>query len=195
VKQLAIHFPHKPTWGGKRRNAGRKPAGKHAGVSHLARERFQRALPVHVTVRVAEHVYNLRSRRCFSALAKAFTAAAERLEVRIIEFSVQGNHVHFVVEAGSNDALARAMKGLAVRMARGLNRVMHRRGRVLGDRYHAHVLRTPTEVRRALRYVRTNAVKHGAARGARDIYTSPVADVSLPRASTWLLREGWRRGG
>jgi len=182
------------TWGGKRKRAGRKPNGDRAGVSHLARERFGRLLPVHVTVRVASHVYNLRSRRCFSVLAKAFAKAAERLGMRIVQFSVQGNHVHVVVEAESNAALGKAMKGFSVRVARGLNRVMKRRGRVIADRYHAHVLRTPTETRRALRYVRTNAVHHGLVAHERDDeYASHVADVALAWPHTWLLRAGWRR--
>jgi putative transposase len=184
-----------PTWGGKRKNAGRKPNGARAGVSHLARERFGKLLPVHVTVRVANHVYNLRSQRCFSVLARAFAAAAERFGVRIVQFSVQGNHVHLVVEASSNEALARAMKGFSVRVARGLNRVMRRRGRVPGDRYHARVLRTPTETRRAVRYVRRNGVHHGVVATAEDdAYASHVGRVSLPTPHTWLLREGWRRG-
>ena len=38
------------------------------------------------------------------------------------------------------------MNGLGTRVARRLNRVMQRRGKVLDDRYHEHILRTPSEV-------------------------------------------------
>jgi putative transposase len=191
MRQTVMKFR---SWGGKRRGAGRKPNGEKAGMPHLARQRFGRSLPVHVTVRVAKHVYNLRSQRCFSVLKSAFQRAAERFDVRIVQFSVQGNHVHLVVEAASNEALATAMKGFSVRVARGLNRVMGRRGRVFADRYHAHLLRTPTETRRALRYVRENAVHHGVVGHANaDPFASHVADVDLPAPRTWLLREGWRR--
>jgi putative transposase len=101
-----------------------------------------------------------------------------------VQFSVQGNHLHLVVEARSSGALSRAMQGLSILVAEGLDRVMHRRGRVLGDRYHAHPLRTPTEVRRALAYVRANARKHGVATAPRDPYASPAADVALPAPHT-----------
>lgn len=141
---------------------------------------------------MARHVYNLRSRRCFSAVGRALAAAAERFGVRIVQFSVQGNHMHLVVEAATNEALSQAMHGLGVRVAKGLNRVMNRRGRVFADRYHARVLRTPTEVRRALAYVSENATHHGIAPG-RDPYASPRTDVPLPEPQTWLLRAGWRR--
>lgn len=180
--------------GGKRRRAGRKPNGVEAGAPHLTRERFERTLPVHVTIKMAEHVYNLRARRCFSLVARALGAAAERFGVRIVQFAVLGNHVHLVVEASSNEALSTAMKGFAVRVARGLNRVMSRRGRVVGDRYRAHLLRNPTETRRVLRYVRTNAARHGlVAHGTKDAFTSPVVEVPLPLPKTWMLNDGWRR--
>ncbi len=180
-------------WGGKRKNAGRKPSGERAGVSHLSRERFARTLPVHVTVRMANHVYDLRTRRCFSVIGRALVAAGDRFGVRVVQFSVQGNHVHLVVEAASSEALSRAMQGFSIRVAKGLNRLMKRDGKVLGDRYHARALRTPREVRRALRYVRENSRHHGLEAGARDAYASPNADVALPMPATWLLRVGWRR--
>jgi hypothetical protein len=41
-----------------------------------------------------------------------------------------------------------------------VNRVFGRRGSVLADRFHLHVLRTPREVRHALSYVLMNARRH-----------------------------------
>ena len=43
--------------------------------------------------------------------------------------------------------------------------MMGRKGPVLQDRYHAHVLRTPAEVRNALRYVLGNFESHAERRG------------------------------
>lgn len=202
VRQTTLRFR---TWGGARKGAGRKPRGATAGVSHLARERFARRLPVHVTIRMASHVVNLRSRRRFSAFVRVLAMAAERFGVTIVQFSLQGNHAHFVVEAPGDAALSRAMQGFGVRVARALNRVMKRRGRVLADRYHAHVLRTPHEVRRAVAYARDNARKHAShawsnavavRRGsvaAVDPFSSTGGDVVLPPPRTWLMRVGWRR--
>ena len=111
-------------------------------------------------------------------------------------------------------ALSLGMRGLTVRLARGLNRIWGRVGRVLADRYHSRVLRTPREVRNALVYVLQNARKHGAwsVRGAPDPFSSGRAfggwkerPVIIPRpedapsflaqARTWLLGRGWRRHG
>lgn len=157
------------------------------------------------------------------AVRRALVAARERLGGRVVEFSVQSNHVHLVVEARDRDALSRSLKGLAIRMARSLNRSRGRSGRVFADRYHARALRTPLEVKRALAYVLCNVRKHAAERGVllpggwmdacssaawfdgwatrgaveRALGLGRVAQGAAPVATahTWLLRVGWRRHG
>ena len=55
---------------------------------------------------------------------------------RVVHYSLQGNHAHFIVEAAGREALGRGMKSLGARLARAVNRVFERSGRVLEDRYH-----------------------------------------------------------
>src|SRR5262249_35488275 len=127
TKQLALSMP---TWGGKRRGAGRKPKGERAGVSHRAREELGRRTPVHVTLRMADHVWSLRSRRSLRVIEGVLCDGADRFGVGVVQFSVQGTHIPLLVEADDRRSLARAMKGLSVRLARGLNKLMGRTGRV-----------------------------------------------------------------
>jgi REP element-mobilizing transposase RayT len=191
ARQLELRLHRR---GGPRPGSGRKPNGARAGVSHLRRPQFARLLPVHVTLRMAPHVYNLRSRRSFSVIGRALGKAADRFDVRIVHFAVEGNHIHLVVEASATEALSRAMQGFSIRIAKGLNAMMRKRGRVLGDRYHARPLRTPTEVRRAVAYVRNNHRKHMAqigeplARDYVDEFSSDGAGIELPAPHTWWLR-------
>ena len=181
MRQTVIKFR---TRGGRRRGAGRKPTRERAGVSHLRRPVLKARFPVHVTWRMRKDVWNLRSRRCFRVLERAFYAGANRFGFRLVHYSVQGNHLHLLVEAKDATSLARGMNGMGVRVARGLNRVMARHGGVLDDRYHAHILRTPTEVRRARAYLLQNARKHYGLAGA-DPYTSTVA---VMEPDTFLMR-------
>ena len=179
--------------GGRRPGAGRPKTGT-AGVSHAARPRLASRFPVHVTLRALPHVYSLRAGRCFRPIRRAFRAARERLGVRLVEFSVQGNHIHLVCEAADAQALARALQGLQIRVAKALNRVMGTRGRVFADRYHAHILRTPTEVRRALAYVVGNLSVHAVRRGSASSSGADPRSSAAPghdataAPHTWLLR-------
>src|SRR5512143_1682472 len=196
----------------KRERRRGRPA-KHERVPHLVRE-VKARYPLHVTLRMLPHVWQLRSRRCYTVLERAFYAACEKFDTRIVHYSVQHNHVHLVAETGDARALARGIQGLAIRMAKGLNRVMHRGGRVFGDRYHARPLRSPTEVRKALVYVYGNARKHEARFGTTfppdwvdpcssarwfDGWAMPIdrADTAAPVATPklWLLTVGWQRAG
>lgn len=185
------------THGGARKRAGRKPKGDKPGVSHLRRPALAARFPVHVTVRMLPHVWNLRSKRSFRIFDRAVRVAANRFGMRVCEFSMQGNHIHLVLEATDRGALSRGMKGLGVRLAKGLNKLMDKSGPVFADRYHEHILRTPSEVKRAVHYVRRNHAKHVAERGGRlpagsvDPYSSASTEhgIVLPEPHTWLLRQ------
>jgi REP element-mobilizing transposase RayT len=207
-KQQAFEFPH--GWGGVRKGAGPKPRGERPCVSHRTRSALRTRLPVEVTMRVKQGLPSLRGLREFAALRGAMVAGCKRDGFRLVHFSVQSNHLHLIVEGDCRPTLSRGLQGLAVRMARALNRLWRRFGSVFADRYHDRILRSPTEVWNALRYVLCNARKHGAwtSRSRPDPMSSapwfhgwneaqPEAEESspTPHARTWLLRDGWSRIG
>lgn len=194
--------------GGRRKGAGRKPKEAKAGVPHVRRETVTPREPVHVTMRVAKGIWNLQRGRLSEEVLQALGDARQRLGVRLTQFSVQANHIHLIVEARDTPSLSRAMKGLAVRLARRINQVMGRKGPVFPDRYHAHVLRSPTQALNAARYVRDNSKRHAAQIGKRwrwekDPYAAgPCAQTFLdslrslvvaPRA--WVLQWAWAQLG
>jgi REP element-mobilizing transposase RayT len=181
-------------------------------VAHTARPKLSGREPVLVTVKVRQGLTSLRVQRVLRAVSSALVQAKQRFGVRLVEYSVQREHVHLVAEAESKAALALAMKGLAVRLARAINRALARKGTVFSERYHERVLSSPRQVRHALAYVLCNGRKHGHAQasGWLDPCSSAASfdgwSRSLARASsapgpklaapeTWLLRIGWRRGG
>jgi putative transposase len=203
-----FEFPN--GWGGVRKGAGRKPAGKEAGVSHRTRAALQARFPVHVTMKVREGLPSLRRTPEFTALRGAIASGCERGGFRLVHFSVQSNHLHLLVEGSCRSTLSRGLQGLAVRMARALNRLWRRWGSVFADRYHDHILRSPREVWNALRYVLCNARKHGGWRsssrhdpcssaawfdGWREGPIEAAESSMTARARTWLLSKGWRRRG
>jgi hypothetical protein len=211
--QLRLKLPKARAHGGERKGAGRRPARERAGVSHHGRDEVTKESPVHVTMRVLPHVWNLRSGRSLAAVESALGGIRGWREFRVVHFSLQGEHLHLIVEAEGNRALSEGMQGLTVRIAKALNRMMGRRGTVFADRYHAHVLRTPAEVRNALAYVLLNHRSHmlriraRSDAAPRDRFSSAASfdgwsDAPAPDAPTvtslpqsWLLRAGWRRRG
>jgi REP element-mobilizing transposase RayT len=180
-------------------------------VPHARRPTLAARHPVHVTLRIARGLPSLRRGRTFRELERAFRGGRERFGFRLAHFSVLSNHVHLVVEAEGAPSLSRGMQGLAVRMARAVNRILGRTGTVFAERYHARALRTPREVRNALAYVLVNARRHGLwlRRGAVDPCSSGrwfdgwaeskrvvgLERAPVARARTWLLRLGWTRYG
>lgn len=202
------------TWGGRRRGAGRPRRQARAAAPHRAREPFRPAQPVHVTLTMRDHVWNLRSERSFAVIHGALDGVRPRADFRVVHFSILGNHVHVLAEADGPGALANGVRALSIRLARRLNGMMDRRGPVFEDRYHVHVLRTPAEVRNAVRYVLGNHARHAGGWGEQvsvrwnDPFSSAVvraprtgqlslfAEPVVREARTWLLRRaGGERGG
>jgi REP-associated tyrosine transposase len=204
-RQLPLPLPKR---GGRRKGAGRPRTRSHPGlvgpgIPHLRRGGFPARHPVHVTLRVQQGVGYLRSYQRAKVVEDALRAARERFGVRIVHYSIQGNHLHLIVEADSAAALSRGMQGLATRIARRLNALAHRRGSVFVDRYHAHILSSRRAVAHAVRYVLGNYRHHtrehlpprwdDTLSSARYTRTAPDEEAPVTRPRTWLLRVGWLR--
>ena len=190
-------------------------------MPHESRDAFPARYPCHVTLKAREGIASLRSVSVVKEVESSFRRC-DRKGFRLVHYSIQGDHVHAIVEANGPDALGRGMKSLAARFARAVNRALRRRGPVLRERYHLRVLRTPREVRNALRYVLLNARHHWAKQRRGRALPGPVRldpassarwfdgwkrEALVPEAarapdvpavcppSTWLLGVGWRRLG
>ena len=213
--QLELPLSVATGWGGRRDGAGRKP-GRRSAVRHRSRVDFRKPLPAHVTLRVRGDVPSLRCVRIVREIERTFAIGCERPGFRLVQYSLQGNHAHLIVEAEDRSALGRGMKAIGTRLARVVNRSAGRTGRVLADRYHVRMLPTPREVHRALRYVLLNARRH-AARAVRStrgetLRIDPASSgrwfdgwlrrqppprdrAAVAPACTWLLATGWKRHG
>ena len=203
------------TWGGRRKGAGR-PRKEGSGPPHRSRSPVASRFPVHLCLKIEKALPSLRRQKARSVLEACFRDGKERDGFRLIHYSIQHHHLHLIAEAQGALALSRGVRGLSIRIARHLNRLWDRKGRVFAERYFARTLKTPREVRNALRYVLLNGARHDAARGvliARgglDPYSSArtfdgfrglepqvlsAAKSPVAKARTYLLCRGWRVHG
>jgi len=166
-------------------------------------------------MRAKDDIRVLRTARVFASL-KASIGNASSPQFRIVHFSVQHDHIHLIVEAHDAASLSRGMRGLAIRLARDVNRILLRRGRVWKGRYDTRELTGPRAVRDSLLYVLMNHKKHGVSpawlddrssaawfdgwrkdllleHALRDLGELAGQPSPVKPARTWLAREGWRR--
>jgi REP element-mobilizing transposase RayT len=164
-------------------------------------------------MRLRRGLGSLSTPRAFAAISTAIAAASSEV-FRVLQFTVQDNHLHLMIEAEGRTELMAGAKGLAVRSARALNRRLRRNGQVWGDRYHTRDLTTPSEVRNCYAYILLNSRKHRPGSAGFDVCSSArwfdgwkdtagLGNAEVPlggegpvaRARTWLARVGWRRRG
>ncbi len=192
-------------------------------MPHETRAKVDPRYPIQVTIRAVPGLPSLRSARVFGALRRAIArASVDRF--RVIHFSIQQDHGHFIVEGDEARRARGGMHGLAIRLALAVNRALGRRkGKVVGDRYHVRPLTTPRQMRASMVYVLLNFRKHldapagvdprssgphfsGWRRGARlesaDVAAAaaatrgaPVITAATAEPTTWMATIGWRRAG
>ena len=209
-------------WGGWRPGAGRPVVtNRRKTVPHRSRPRLSKHVPVHVTLKLRRDLPGLRNKDRFRVIKRAFVKGCSMAGFGIIDWSVQHNHLHLIVEADDQHWLGEGMRRFNIRLARGLNLLLNRKGPVLAERYYQRPLKTPAEVRNARAYVINNARRHAAQRGRRhdnawvDPYSSwawfdgwrdctrtrqrtgrqPDEPAPVAQPKRWLLRVGWRQRG
>ena len=128
-------------------------------MPHVPRPKIDPRCPVQITIRATPGLPSLRSARVFGALRGAIArASVDRF--RVIHFSIQQDHGHFIVEGDEPRRARGGVHGLAIRLALAVNRALGRKGKVVGDRYHARALTTPRHTRASMVYVLLNFRKH-----------------------------------
>src|SRR5678815_2109786 len=101
------------TWGGSRDGAGRKPKAGRRNVPHVRRAPHESRCPAHVTLRAGTDVPSLRSERFLGPLRNALRAGTTA-RFRVLEFSIQKDHLHLLVEANGPTEFERGVRGLAI---------------------------------------------------------------------------------
>ena len=162
AKQLSLNLS-KGRWGGRRTGAGKKRVHSR-GVAHRTRERVNQRLPLHINFKYRIQIKN----KAFLKILKRALLNSRRQGLKILHYSVQTNHVHFIIEASDNKILECGMRSLTVTLTKGINQ-----GRIQLQRYHLHILKTLKETKNAIHYVIFNEQKHKKAKFARlDDYSS-----------------------
>ncbi len=204
------------TWGGARAGAGRPPS-QDSGETHVRRPPLASRWPVYVSFELVAEMPGLRNHRYASVVRRCLAAANAAGVVRVVHFAMAEHRLLLLVEAKDREALSQGMQGLGIRLARRLNKEAGRKGRVLADRFHAKILKTPREARDALcKVLRNHARQQGPAGkddavagvdpyssgayfdGWRGYRPQPPEDPGPPpvaAARTWILSKGWRRHG
>jgi REP element-mobilizing transposase RayT len=174
------------------KGAGRpKGRAKHY-IPHLKREKIPKQTPVHVTIKINQAYKGLRS-KIFLNMVKLAIQKARLKRLAIIHFTVQFDHLHLFIEAKGNQELTQGMRSLICSLAERVrrNRGLKKLNQFVKERYHLHVLRTPKEVKNAVRYILGNTIKHSGILTSLCPFTftyKDATDFALDPPRFWLSR-------
>ena len=105
-----------------------RPKKKGAGMPHVKRPALKAGEPIHITIRVAEVIGRLRTRDAYMAIREAAIAVFRREDFRIVHLSIEGTHIHLLVEAEHRVALSNGMRAFQGSAAKHLNAAVSKAG-------------------------------------------------------------------
>ena len=111
--------------------------------------------PIHITRDVQAGLPSLRQPAVLASFRSLVGEAAGR-GVRTVAFALMSGHIHWVVIPQSREALADATRYVFGQLARRLNKLWGRRGRIFPDRYHSTAGRTACHAWQMVAYVLRN---------------------------------------
>lgn len=157
--------------GGPRPGAGR-PRKHSKGVAHSLREKVTSRHPLHINFKFIAFIQTpgmlqILEIACENAFKHGFNVTL---------FSIQSNHIHLIAETKNNETLEKGMRSITNTIVKRFNL-----GPIQVERYHLHVLKSPTEVQYALNYVLHNDIRHTGKSNTK--YTKKMSE-----GTSWLLR-------
>ena len=108
-------------------------------IYHQSRPVLPKDRPLHVTIKFDKtQIANLRNKLFYREIRKSLQRLRAK-GVRLIEFSVQKDHIHFLLEAGRKVVLGTAMRALSISLSKRFSLLLKRKIKALKNRYHLHI--------------------------------------------------------
>ena len=101
-------------------------------MPHAKRPALKAREPIHITMRVVDVIGRLRTRSAYMAIREAAIAVFRREDFRIVHLSIEGTHIHLLVEADHREALSNGMRAFEGSAAKHLNAACLEGGQLVG---------------------------------------------------------------
>ena len=159
------------------KRAGRKPI-HDKGIRHIQRKRFERESSFHITIKVREEKSDLQNKQVLKALHRSIMKARNK-SLKVIHYTLEYNHIHMLVEAHTQEQLSNCMQSFGVTLAKMINKLKSKKGRVYKHRYHLRKLSTVMELKNVLKYIFNNGIKHKNSKTIMTFYNSAIVEKNL----------------
>jgi len=152
--------------------AGRPKIKNLDYIRHLKRPKLPSGAPLHVTLKRSASYSNLRTSE-FKKIVKNAIKNTRKKGLRIVYFTIQYDHIHLYIEAGSVQILKIGMKAFTSTIIYYLKACQKLKKGIsfFKDRYHLEIKKTPTEVKNLIRYILGNTIKHSGTTHLNCAYT------------------------
>ncbi|MDR3341267.1 MAG: transposase [Treponema sp.] len=118
--------------------------------------------------------------------------AKKKFPFKIWNFTVMGNHIHFLIQPGEGVSLSKLMQWLKCNFAKKWNKMHGRHGHVWGERFFSKIVQDRRAFENVSTYIDENPLKAGLVEKAVDWVFGGLSHRL--RGIRWLLDELWETG-
>jgi len=140
---------------------------KNGNIRHVERQ-VSTGRPMHLTTHLRGDRPSMRTAAA-RAVFLSLLAEATRRGLKTVAYAIVGNHIHWIVRAESAAALTDATRYVFGMLARRLNKLWGRRGKVFAERFYSTTGKSVTQAFAMLGYVLRNPYDAGCAEARRGI--------------------------
>lgn len=144
----------------------------------------QSEYPYHVTTRVANGEFHFKSvkfqRKFLKMYASVALRASRRYRVKLHHMVVMDNHHHLYLSTPKAN-ISKYMQYFNARVAEGMNKMLNRTGPFWNGRFHATILPSEEDQKRAIKYIYNNPVRANMVDNAVDYELSTVVLYAFGR--------------
>lgn len=143
---------------------------------------------MHVVLRVMPYVQHLRTGRMYRVIRRVLVHYLGRERFHFVHLSIQGTHLHFLVEARDRAALTKGMQSFGIRCADAFHAELGITGKVFQYRYHATQITSARQARHTLAYVLNNWRRH-----REDVANARIMAWPVDPYSSGVEFRGWSK--
>ncbi len=122
------------------------------------RELYQNA-EYHVTAKINRGEFIFQSDEIKKLFLSIVSRAKQKYNFRLRNFSIMGNHIHFLIKPGEHSNLSKIMQWILSVFAVNYNKRYGLKGHVWYDRFKSVVIRSYRQLLAAFKYISNNPLK------------------------------------
>ncbi len=152
---------------------------------------IQNGATYHVTAKTNRGEFTFHSDEVKELLISVTKEAKKKYRLRIIQYSIMSNHIHFIIKPGKGESLSNIMRWILGVFAIRFNKLFGLNGHVWYDRFKSKIIASFKQMVNTFHYISNNPVKAAICQNPADYLWGGLSELKKGRFRLLDPPEEW----